>query len=71
MTRIAFQFLDGTPMWIFTPWLRYDRRRIFFKTLLHSDKRALHLLQYSKPFVFSSQFIYVLIVNVKTDKTFG
>jgi len=42
-----------------------------FKTLLHSDKYALHLLQYSKPIVPSPQFIYVLIVNVRTDKNFG
>lgn len=42
-----------------------------FKTLLHSDKYALHLLQYSKHFVLSPQFLYVLIVNVRTDKKFG
>jgi len=42
-----------------------------FKTLLHSDKYVLHLLQYSKFFVLSPQFIYVLILNVRTDKNFG
>jgi len=73
MTQFAFQFLDGTPVWIFTPWRRYDRLRIsfIFKSLLHSDQYALHLLQYSKLLVLSPQSIYVLIVSVRKDEDFG